>query len=262
MVPVKGIRNGKIGIAGDRDYIRLAAAKSVLQLSRRWDLHISPDIFRSTILMGKDDSSSVRLSFLDKTFKLLKERVIPIRYACAFTLATAIGFKDRQHSFKYMVEFIKEYNREAQIRRTSMVQGGSIVDYPAYLAVFLIHLLAHDDGFPPEGCQDEARYAQFCSPLLFFLHTSISSNNVDDDMDIVNVAAFYLYYIFRAIKRAKDAVDVQRTPRLHFLADVGISGVNSFYQKGISSLPRPEKILLPSSLYKITPMKNEEARSQ
>ncbi|KAA3465267.1 sister chromatid cohesion protein PDS5-like protein A isoform X1 [Gossypium australe] len=194
------------------DYIRLAAAKSVLQLSRIWDLHISPDIFRLTILMGKDDSSSVRLSFLDKTYKLLKERVIPIRYASAFTLATADGFKDRQHSFKYMVEFIKEYNREAQKRRTFMVQGGSIVDYPAYLVVFLIHLLAHDEGFPSEGCQDEAIYSQFCSPLLFFLHTSISSNNVDDDMDIVNVAAFYLYYIFRAIKRAKDAVDVQRTP--------------------------------------------------
>ncbi|KAL1121303.1 hypothetical protein V6Z11_D01G223300 [Gossypium hirsutum] len=259
MLQKEDVLDDIISCAGDRDYIRLAAAKSVLQLSRRWDLHISPDIFCPTILMGKDDSSSVRLSFLDKTYKLLKERVIPIRYACAFTLATADGFKDRQHSFKYMVEFIKEYNREAQKRRTSMVQGGSIVDYPAYLVVFLIHLLAHDEGFPPEGCQDEAIYAQFCSPLLFFLHTSISSNNVDDDMDIVNVAAFYLYYIFRAIKRAKDAVDVQRTPRLHFLADVGISGVNSFYQKGISSLPRPEKILLPSSLYKITPMKNEEA---
>ncbi|KAG4163583.1 hypothetical protein ERO13_D01G180700v2 [Gossypium hirsutum] len=241
MLQKEDVLDDIISCAGDRDYIRLAAAKSVLQLSRRWDLHISPDIFCPTILMGKDDSSSVRLSFLDKTYKLLKERVIPIRYACAFTLATADGFKDRQHSFKYMVEFIKEYNREAQKRRTSMVQGGSIVDYPAYLVVFLIHLLAHDEGFPPEGCQDEAIYAQFCSPLLFFLHTSISSNNVDDDMDIVNVAAFYLYYIFRAIKRAKDAVDVQRTP------------------KGISSLPRPEKILLPSSLYKITPMKNEEA---
>ncbi|TYH32002.1 hypothetical protein ES288_A01G216800v1 [Gossypium darwinii] len=259
MLQKEDVLDDIISCAGDRDYIRLAAAKSVLQLSRRWDLHISPDIFRPTILMGKDDSSSVRLSFLDKTYKLLKERVIPIRYASAFTLATADGFKDRQHSFKYMVEFIKEYNREAKKRRTSMVQGGSIVDYPAYLVVFLIHLLAHDEGFPPEGCQDEAIYAQFCSPLLLFLHTSISSNNVDDDMDIVNVAAFYLYYIFRAIKRAKDAIDVQRTPRLHFLADVGISGVNSFYQKGISSLPRPEMILLPSSLYKITPMQNEEA---
>ncbi|GMJ02433.1 hypothetical protein like AT1G77600 [Hibiscus trionum] len=255
----KMLQNDVISCAGDRDYIRLAAAKSVLQLSRRWDLHFSPDIFSFTILMGKDSSSSVRISFLDKLHKLLKERVIPIRYACAFTLAAADGFKDPQNSFKYMVEFIKEYSKEARIRQTSMVQGGSIVDHPVYLVVFLIHVLAHDEGFPPEGCQDEALYAQFCSPLLLFLHTLINSNNIDEDMNLVNDAAFSLYYIFRAVKRAKDAVPAQKTPRLHFLANVGISGVNSFYQKGISSLPRPGKILLPSSLYRINPMENEEA---
>lgn len=33
--------------------IRLAAAKSVLRLSRKWDFHISPRIFRLTISMAK-----------------------------------------------------------------------------------------------------------------------------------------------------------------------------------------------------------------
>lgn len=61
-----------------------------------------------------------------------------------------------------MAEFIKEYSREARIRQTSMVQGGSIMDYPAYIVVFLIHLLVHDAGFPSEDCQDETVYAQFC----------------------------------------------------------------------------------------------------
>ncbi|XVE55344.1 hypothetical protein DITRI_Ditri03aG0151400 [Diplodiscus trichospermus] len=248
-----------ISSASDKAYIKLAAAKSVLQLSRRWDLHISPHIFRLTVLMAKDSFSSVRRSFLDKTHKLLKERIIPLRYACAFTLANSDCLRDLQHSFKYMVEFIKEYSREARIHQTSMVHGGSIVDYPAYIVVFLIHLLAHDEGFPSEDCQDEAIYAQFCSPLLSFLHASINSNVVDGDMDLVNDTTFYLNYIFRAIKRAKDAVDAQRTPRLHFLADIGISGVNSLHQKGISSLRTPGTILLPSSLYKITPMQSEEA---
>ncbi|XWS25145.1 hypothetical protein CRYUN_Cryun27aG0045400 [Craigia yunnanensis] len=244
----------------DKPYIRLAAAKSVLQLSRRCDLHISPDIFRFTILMAKDSSSFVRRSFLDKTHKLLKEHVIPIRYACAFTLATSDCHKDLQHdSFKYVAEFIKEYIREARIRQTSMVQGGSIVVYPAYIVVFLIHLLVHDAGFPSEDCKDEAIYTQFCSPLLSFLHASINSSVVDGDLNLVNDAAFYLNYIFRASKRAKDAVDAQRTPRLHFLADIGISGVNSLHQNGISSSRTPGTILLPSSLYKITPMESEEA---
>ncbi|XVF64578.1 hypothetical protein PTKIN_Ptkin09bG0180000 [Pterospermum kingtungense] len=147
----------------DKAYIRLAAAKAVLRLSRRWDLHISPNIFRFTILMAKDSSSFVRRSFLDKTHKLLKERVIPIKYACAFTLVTSDCPKDlQQDSFKYLVEFIKEYSREARIRQTSMVQGASVMDYPAYIVVFLMHLLVQDVGFPSEDCQDEAIYAQFC----------------------------------------------------------------------------------------------------
>ncbi|XP_022773246.1 sister chromatid cohesion protein PDS5 homolog A-like isoform X6 [Durio zibethinus] len=248
-----------ISCARDEAYIRLAAAKSVLQLSRRWDVYISPDIFRFTILMAKDSSSFVRRSFLDKTHKLLKEHVIPIRYACSFTLATSDSPNDLQHdSFKYMAEFIKGYSREARMRQTSIMQGGSIVDYPAYIVVFLIHLLVHDADFPSEDCQDEATYAQFCRPLLLFLHASINSSVSSGDLDLVNDAAFYLNYIFRAIKRAKDAVDAQRTPRLHFLADIGISGVNSLNQNGISSSRMPGTILLPSSLYKITPMESEE----
>ncbi|WRX29852.1 hypothetical protein QQP08_022339 [Theobroma cacao] len=225
-----------ISCASDKAYIRLAAAKSVLQLSRRWDLHISPDIFRMTILTAKDSSSFVRRLFLDKTHKLLKEHVIPIRYACAFTLATSDSLKDLQHdSFKYMVEFIKEYSREARIRQTSMLQGGSIMDFPAYIVVFLIHLLVHDAGFPSEDCQDEAIYAQFCGPLLSFLNASMNSSVVDGDLDLVNNAALYLNYIFRAIKRAKDAVDAQRTPaNLKFLTQSFVERVVHVFKSQVS----------------------------
>ncbi|OMO55532.1 Armadillo-like helical [Corchorus olitorius] len=206
-----------ISCAGDKPFIRLAAAKSLLRLSRRWDLHISPDIFRSTVLVAKDPLSSVRRSFLDKIHKLLKERAIPLRYACAFTLAASDCLRDLQRdSFEYMVEFIKEYNREAQVRQKSMVKGS--VDYPAYVVVFLIHVLAHDTGFPSEDCQDEAIYAQFCRPLLSFFHATFSSSVVGGDSDLAYDAVLYLNYIFRAIKRAKDAIDARITPaNLEFL---------------------------------------------
>lgn len=64
-------------------------------------------------------------------------------------------------SFKYMAEFIKDYSIEARVRRNSAVQGVSNTDYPAYVVVFLIHILAHDRGFPPEDCKDEGIIAQF-----------------------------------------------------------------------------------------------------
>ena len=37
----------------DKAYIRLAVAKAVLRLSRKWDLHITPEIFHNTILIAK-----------------------------------------------------------------------------------------------------------------------------------------------------------------------------------------------------------------
>ncbi|XP_062146859.1 sister chromatid cohesion protein PDS5 homolog B isoform X2 [Alnus glutinosa] len=251
MLQKGGAFDGVISCESDKAHIRLAAAKSVLQLSKRWDLHISTEIFRFTILTAKDSSFFVRRLFLDKTHKLLKEHAIPSRYACAFALATSDRLKDLQdNSFKYMAEFIKEYSREARIRQASAAQGGSITDYPAYIVVFLIYLLAHDTGFPHENCQDEELYVQFCSPLFHLLEALVSITIVDGDRDLVNDAHLLLLSIFRAIKKAEDVVDAQNTPKLHILADIGFSFVTSLNHNGVSSSHAPALILLPSSLYR------------
>ncbi|KAL9449811.1 hypothetical protein AB3S75_011691 [Citrus x aurantiifolia] len=243
--------------------LRFAAAKSVLQLSRRWDLHISPDIFCSTILMSKDSSAFVRRKFLDKTHKWLKAHAIPIKYACAFALATSDCQKDlRDDSFKYMAEFIKDYSIEARVRRNSAVQGVSNTDYPAYVVVFLIHILAHDRGFPPEDCKDEGIIAQFFCPLFSLLQTLLNPSIVDGDMGLVNDAVLYLLTIFRAIKKAEDAVDAHRTPKLHMLADIGISIVKELNHNVIASRA-VGRILLPLSLYQVSlARKNGEANSE
>ncbi|KAM7256072.1 hypothetical protein ACFE04_011813 [Oxalis oulophora] len=147
----------------DETHIRLAAAKSVLQLSRKWDFHLSPEIFRYTVLMAKDPSPFARRKFLDKTRKMLKQRAIPRRYACAFVLAFSDCLTDLQtDSIKYMAEFIKEYTRQARTQQPSSKPEGALTDHPAYVVVFLIHVLAHDTSFPLEDCQDEKIFAQFC----------------------------------------------------------------------------------------------------
>lgn len=51
-----------------------------------------------------------------------------------------------------------------------------------------------------------------CSPLFSFLQALVNASIVDGDMDLVNDAVLYLLSIFRAIKRAEDAVDAHRTP--------------------------------------------------
>ena len=67
----------------DKAHIRLAAAKSVLRLAGRWDLHISPHIFRSTILVAKVcrlnfASGSRQIGVLKCSMQLLSAVFLPL----------------------------------------------------------------------------------------------------------------------------------------------------------------------------------------
>ncbi|CDY38335.1 BnaA02g18280D [Brassica napus] len=197
--------------------VRLAAAKAVLLLSRKWDLHISPELFRLTISMGKDSNAFITKTFLTKLQKLLMENMIPRRYACAFSFSVSGPCRDLQNdSLRYINGFIRNATREARAGR-DVDQRESLTDCPAYMIVFLIHVLAHDPDFPSEDCMDEHVYARFCGPLLSVLQVLLSNKEI----------APFLCCILRAIKRAEDAVDACKTPRLHILADIGSSAVNT-----------------------------------
>lgn len=233
---------------GDQARIKLAAAKSVLRLARRWDLQIAPEIFRLTILMAKDPSYKSRKQFIDKAHKLLKEQAIPTRYACAFAFCFSDSMKDlRDDSLKYMAEFIEQYSKSAQIHQTSVAQDGSMTFAPAYIVVFLVYILAHDSGFPHVDCQDENVYAQFCRPFLFVLQMLFNA-----DVSASKDTVLYLHSIFRAIRRVEDAVDIEISPKLHILADIGLSFVTSLNSSGVSLTCAPKQILLPLSLYRVT----------
>ncbi|CDY44536.1 BnaCnng11470D [Brassica napus] len=218
--------------------VRLAAAKAVLLLSRKWDLHISPELFRLTISMGKDSNAFITKTFLTKLQKLLMENMIPRRYACAFSFSVSGPCRDLQNdSLRYIYGFTRNATREARAGR-DVDQRESLTDCPAYMIVFLIHVLAHDPDFPSEDCMDEHVYARFCGPLLSILQVLLSNKEI----------APFLCCILRAIKRAEDAVDACKTPRLHILADIGSSAVNTSKCIDATSPQAPRSILLPSSL--------------
>ncbi|KAK6939869.1 hypothetical protein RJ641_029400 [Dillenia turbinata] len=202
------IFNGGISSDSDKAHIRLASAKLVLRLSRRWDLHISPKLFHLTVSVAKDSSYSVCRSYLDKLHKFLKERAISSRYACAFALVSADLQED---ALKYMTEFIKECSREARANQDQALVEESMTDYPVYILVFLIHVLAHDSGFPPENCQEADVYVQFCRPLAFVLRALLHDGFDYEYTKLVKTSGAYVHSIFQAIKRSEDAVVPRRT---------------------------------------------------
>ncbi|XP_059299133.1 sister chromatid cohesion protein PDS5 homolog B isoform X2 [Lycium ferocissimum] len=253
--------DGIISSDSDKAHIRLAAAKSVLQLSRRWDSLISPQIFRCTVLTAKDDSPQVQRLFVKKVQKLLKEHKIPSRYACAFPFAATDSPKDLQQiSLKYMEDFIQEYGNAARINRMSTVPG-HVTGFPVYIVVFLIHILAHDPNFPADDHHDANFCAQFFSPLVFSLRALVDCNCSDGTVDLIGKAISYLRSIFHAIKKAEDAVDAQITPKLHILSDIGISLLDAISNKSVSHSHFSGLILLPSSLYKVGQEHNSQGKS-
>ncbi|KAI5430827.1 hypothetical protein KIW84_035089 [Lathyrus oleraceus] len=170
----------------DKAHIRLAAATTILRLAKKWDLHITPEVFHFTILIAKDSSTFVRTKFLNKAQKLLKEHKQPIRFACAFALAVTENIDNlRFQNYKYMAEFIEDYSIAACKRKLSSVRG-AIVDYPAYVMAL------------------------------------VDISNVDGDLELINDAALSLFSIFQALKKAEDSVDAQTTIKLHKLAEIGI----------------------------------------
>ncbi|XP_016466171.1 sister chromatid cohesion protein PDS5 homolog B isoform X6 [Nicotiana tabacum] len=235
----------------DKAHIRLAAAKSVLQLSRRWDSLISPQLFRCTVLTAKDNSPLVQRLFVKKVQKLLKEHKIPCRYACAFPFAATDSPEDlQQMSLKYMEEFVQEYGNTARINQISTMPG-HVTGLPVYVVVFLIHILAHDPNFPSADLHDANFCAQFFSPLVFSLQALVDCYCSDGTVDLISKSISYLRSIFHAIKKAEDAVDAQITPKLHVLSDIGISLLDAIGNTSVSRSHIPGLILLPSSLYKV-----------
>ncbi|KAH9609835.1 hypothetical protein KSS87_019300 [Heliosperma pusillum] len=255
---------GTSACESDVAHMRLAAAKCILRLSRRWDLHITPHIFHSTIMIAKDTSPSIRKAFLDKTYKLLKRHVASSKFACAFVLAAMDCIKDLQDaSLKYLVEFVKEYGREANVCLPSSKEG-SITDSPEYIVVFLLHALAHDAEFPSIHSHDEEQFAKFCRPLILVLHVFVNPQHFDGNLSIVNKTFLHLRSIFRAIRRAEDAVHPEKSLELHVLADIGIFTLNLIQPDDIDLSHAVGLVLLPSSLYRTSTTRkiNEESCSR
>ncbi|KAK2453745.1 sister chromatid cohesion protein PDS5 protein A [Trifolium repens] len=249
--------DGFVNSDKDKAQVRLAAATAILHLAKKWDLHITPEIFRFTILIAKDSSSFVRSKFLSKTQKLLKERNLPIRFACAFALAMTESIGDlRLQKDKHMAEFIKEYSIAACKRQPSSGR----VDYPAYVLVYLIHVLAWTNDFP-EACQNEEVYADLCSPLFFFLQALVDISIVNGDRQLVNDAVLYIFSIFQAIRKTEDSVDSHATIKLHKLAEIGIFTLKALCPGEISVSQVLPQILLPLSLYRAS-LTRDDANSK
>ncbi|EMS52928.1 Sister chromatid cohesion protein PDS5-like protein A [Triticum urartu] len=191
----------------DKPYLRLAAGKSLLRLATRWDSLISPELFRTALLMARDSSYIVRKSFIHKLFGLLKKHAIPVRYACAFALASTDCAGDvRTESLRYLTEVVKE-QRGVSVHQNK-TSNDSIVEHPAYAVLFLIHTLAYDEEFPFNFCEKETGSAEFWSPLIVMLRELVEIEDLSQTKHgSATSSVSILLGIFRAVQKAEDVID-------------------------------------------------------
>ncbi|XP_073000395.1 sister chromatid cohesion protein PDS5 homolog B isoform X2 [Typha latifolia] len=239
----------------DKAHLRTVAGKSILRLATRWDSHISPKLFHLTIYRARDSSSIVRKSFICKIHNLLKDQAIPNRYACAFAMTSSDFLGDvRADSMRYLTEFLKEHSRKFLVHQVTQDTSGQDKDkmtyHPAYIVVFLIHILAHAREFPSENCQDIVVYAEFCRPLIVILQALANLDNFNSNENDVRNNRSFLLGIFRAVQKAEDAVNAEMTPKLHILSKIGFLTVKALNRHYDMSSDAPRLVLLPSSFYK------------
>ncbi|CAL9070064.1 unnamed protein product [Musa banksii] len=250
-----GTINENILSQSDKGHLRLAAAKCILRLATRWDLHIPPDIFHLVIMSARDPSSTVRKSLLCKIHKLLMEQAIPDRYACAFAFTSVDCIGDiRNDSVKFFTAFLTARNNKFLINKNALAQetdGVAITKHPGYIVVFVIHVLAHDKNFPSDNCQDQDVYAEFCSPLIFVIRALLNLNCGRSNQNDASYMASYLLGIFLAIQKADDAVDAKFTPKLHILSKICLLALKVLTQHCKSPLDASHLVLLPSSYFKV-----------
>ncbi|KAJ1703217.1 hypothetical protein LUZ63_002996 [Rhynchospora breviuscula] len=236
----------------EKPYLREVVVKSILKLATKWDSYISPDLFYLTILRAKDTSSIVRASFLQKLYILLKENKLPKRYACAFALASMDSLGDiRNDSKSFMTEVLKKLGEKyLNIESNMAKEEEKLTNHPAYIVVYLVHILAHLEDFPPDDSLDEGAYAELSSPLIVLLKALLGPDILVGIENGVGIIALFLVRIFSAMLKAEDAIDNRCTQKLHKLSKIGLIVTKTLSKGCKKPSDTSPVILLPSSYYK------------
>ncbi|KAK6124541.1 hypothetical protein DH2020_041711 [Rehmannia glutinosa] len=197
----------------DKAHLKLAAAKSVLRLSRHWEHKIPIDVFYLTLRTSED-------------------RILDPKYACAFLLDISSQQSDLEENKRNLSDIIQMCRQGRGRHYSSQTDASSPALYPEYMLPYVVHSLAHHPSFPNiDECKDakayEAMYRRgrdddlhdentvvgrmqlylFLSMLVYGDADGKIDVNITKDKDTVSL----LNSIFLHIKRSEDAFDAAKS---------------------------------------------------
>jgi len=151
--------------------LRLRAAMSIIKIIRNRktdDSLVTPKYFQMLAGVAQDKNVEVRLQFLTKLNKGLKEMKLPIRYLAIPALAAIDKSKEVHSEAKYALQYNIKVRREfykANADKIANTPGAQTQILPEYSIPHLIHLIAHLPKLKDDGEKLKTQGAQY---IAFF----------------------------------------------------------------------------------------------
>ncbi|KAL8461688.1 hypothetical protein ACS0TY_032974 [Phlomoides rotata] len=238
----------------DRAHLKLAAAKSVLRLSKYWEHKIPIDVFYLTLRTSEDDFPEVKRLLLNKIHQYVKDRALEPKYACAFLLDISPQQAGDEENKRNLNDIIQMYRQGRGRQLSSRTDTNSLPHHPEYMLPYVVHSLAYHPAFPNvDECRDAKAYEGMYRQLHLFLFMLVhgdADGKSDDSNSKEKESISILYSIFFCIKRSEDAFDAAKSKNLYALSDLGMSILKRLAPKQHDLQDLSASVTLPCGLFK------------
>ncbi|KAH6775849.1 binding protein [Perilla frutescens var. hirtella] len=244
----------------DKAHLKLAAAKAILRLLKKWEHRIPVDILYLALKTSEDNFPEVKKLLLNKIHQYVRDRILDPKFACAFLLDISSSQSDFEENKRYLNDII-QMCRQGRGRQISL-QTDAISPplYPEYILPYVVHSLAHHPSFPNvDECKDVKTFEPMYRQLYFFLSMLVhgdadgkSDVNMNKDKESIRL----LHSIFQSIKCSKDAFNIAESKKSYALCDLGVSIIKRLTANQ-DELQESVSVALPPVLYKTLEKKDE-----
>ncbi|KAI7749675.1 hypothetical protein M8C21_033736, partial [Ambrosia artemisiifolia] len=247
----------------DKAHLKLASAKAILRLSRRWDKKIPVDVFYLTLRTSESGFPEVKRLFLKKVHQYIMDRSLDPKYACAFLLdlGSQQSVQEDKSEEKRNLNDIIQMCKQGKARQVSVQSDGNFsVGHPEYILSYLIHALAHHPSFPNiDECKDLKAYEPIYRRLYLFLSVLTHGNedgkpgNSLKKEEVISVLS-----ILGSIRSSEDAIDANMSKNSYAICDLCFLITKRLAQKQEDLEGPLVRVRVPQGLYASHDKKEEK----
>ncbi|KAJ8760192.1 hypothetical protein K2173_011048 [Erythroxylum novogranatense] len=237
----------------DRAHLKLASAKALLRLSKHWDHKIPIDIFHLMLRTPEIAFPQVRKLFQSKVHQYIKDRLLDVKYSCAF-LFNIMGSNpsDLEEDKQNFADIIQMHYQAKARQAPGQSDATPLAPFPEHVLPYLVHSLAHLSCPDVDECKDVKAFEPIYRQLYLIL--SILVQKDDGKLESVtnkekeNISA--IISTFQSIKCSEDIVDAAKSKNSHAISNLGLSVTKRLIQKDDDLQKLTSRVPLPPMLYK------------